>query len=408
MAPEKPPEAPVAGPPLQPMLSPRRLAAVALLLYVAEGLPAGLINDFVPVWLKSNNTSLEAIGLATLVGLPWTLKALWAPIVDRNLSGPVWAGLCSAIIAILTVALLGTGASSVGFVLLVAIAVASATQDVAIDGYVANLSPKELHGRVNGLRVAGFRAGLLVAGGAALSLVGIIGWEWALAGVAAVAALLSLFAVGLPRIPVVERTPTEWLAVLRDWALKDGALAFGGLLLFVLLFKVGDAAMAPMVKPFWMDKGLSEAEVGLVSVTIGGVLTAVGALMGGELATRIGLFRALWLLGAVQAVSNLGYAAAAMAPSRSAIYAASAGESLSTGLGTAAYLAVVTRVCAGDQAVTRFALLTAIAVFTRTLSGALSGYGAVTFGYPGYFALTFLAALPAFALLPVIRRRLTD
>jgi PAT family beta-lactamase induction signal transducer AmpG len=135
-------------------------------------------------------------------------------------------------------------------------------------------------------------------------------------------------------------------------------------------------------------------------------LTILGAVLGGEAATRFGVFHALWALGLLQALSNLVYSWAALHPWRPWIYGASVIESLSSGLGTAAFLACLMRLCEGRQAATRFALLTALAGLTRTLAGAVSGYGAAGMGYPTYFALTFAMALPAFALLPLLRSRI--
>jgi MFS transporter, PAT family, beta-lactamase induction signal transducer AmpG len=121
--------------------------------------------------------------------------------------------------------------------------------------------------------------------------------------------------------------------------------------------------------------------------------------------TRIGIGRALWILGGLQALSNLAYAGAARQPERSSVYAASIVEAFCGGLGTAAFLAVLMRACEQQQAATRFAVLTAVAGLTRTLAGAISGYGAESLGYFGWFALTFGLALPGLLLLPFVVRR---
>lgn len=371
-------------------------------LYLASGLPFGVVEKLVPVWLKASGVSLQEIGLASLLGLPWTLKALWAPLVDRHLDAARWITGALVLIA-LALGLLGLlSPGPLAAALLFCVACASATQDVAIDGYTASALPERLHGRANGIRVAAYRASMLLAGGGAVALAGSLPWSWIFFGLALLAGLLALPA---RRLPITPREPvpvTAWVRTLLAWGRRPGALA---LFAFILLFKLGDAAMGPMVAPFWMDAGLTLEEVGLFSTGAGTALTVAGALLGGEIATRIGLFRALVGLGALQALSNLGYAAAALAPSRLAVYAASSVESLTSGLGTAAYLAFLMRATEGEQAATRFALLTALAGLTRTLAGALSGYGAAHFGYAAWFALTFALALPAFALLPALRHR---
>jgi PAT family beta-lactamase induction signal transducer AmpG len=175
-------------------------------------------------------------------------------------------------------------------------------------------------------------------------------------------------------------------------------------LLFVLLYKLGDASMGPMVKPFWLDRGLSIEEIGFVSTTLGVVASVAGALAGGLFASRYGIFHALWVLGLLQAMSNLGYAAVAAIPfGRSAIYGASLVESFTGGLGTAAFLAFLMHVCDREHAATQYALLSAIFGLTRSVAGGVSGFGVSQFGYAPYFLFTFALSFPAFAVLPWVR-----
>lgn len=381
---------------------PRRWVAWIIALYLASGMPFGVIDRLMPVWLKAHGVSLEDIGLASLIGLPWVLKPLWAPLVDRLGTAARWISGALVVIAA-ALALVGRlEPGPVAAALLLVVALASATQDISIDGFVTAALPERLHGRANGLRVAAYRGAMLVAGGGGVALAGVLDWSWVFLGLGLCALALSLVTRRVPAAPREPTPLTDWLSALWDWVWRPGAVE---LIVFVLLFKLGDAAMAPMLSPFWMDAGLSLQEVGLISTGLGAGLTAAGALLGGEIATRIGTFRALWVLGAVQAVTNLGYAAVALAPSRLGVYVASAAESLGSGLGTAAYLAFLMGATDGEQTATRFALLTALAGLTRTLAGAISGFGAQKFGYPVYFALTFALALPAFGLLPLLARR---
>lgn len=386
---------------------PRALLITVSVLYFASGAPFGVVHELVPTWLAFEGTSLETLGMVTLVGLPWTCKVLWAPLVDRLGTAARWIAASLVTAAALTALVPHLGAGPLLYVALVGIAAASATQDVAIDGYTAAVSPEAQHGRVNGVRVAAYRAAMLTAGGGAVALAQWLPWSVVFGGVGAALLALAAWPLSgrLPPAPVDQRSASQWGRELLGWVLRRDSLA---VFAFVLLFKLGDAAMGPMVKPFWVDSGLSAAEIGLISITVGTALSVAGALIGGELTTRWGLFRGLWLLGGVQAVSNLGYAAAAAAPSRWAIYAASVTESFCGGLGTAAFLACLMRLCEGEQTATRFAALTAFTGLSRTLSGAASGFGAAELGYSSYFAFTFLLALPAFALLPAARRRLGE
>jgi len=189
-------------------------------------------------------------------------------------------------------------------------------------------------------------------------------------------------------------------------------------LLFILIFKLPDSAMGFMVKPFWVDAGFSAAQIGLVSVNIGLVLSIAGGLVGGWITDRIGIFRALWILGLAQAVSNLGYwYAAGVLPIPPApgpvpvehqviLYAASATESFTGGLGTAAFLAFLMAIVNKERAATEYALLSSVFALSRSVAGWVGGLGAASMGYGNWFLLTFFLALPAYLLLPWVARML--
>lgn len=388
----------------------RRWTAWVAGLYVAQGLPFGVIQDMVPVWLRVHGTSLEQVGLVSLVGLPWTIKFLWAPLVDGWQTPKFWIRGALGLIAVGVCALpwiaeiQGFGAWVWGTLL--ALAFASATQDIAIDGYTTVGAPAALHGRVNGIRIGAYRAAMLLGGGATVALAPTLGWKVMFGMVALLAAVLALGAARLPSVSLSAPSANRWWADLRDWLASDGWRNAIGFLCFVLLFKLGDAAMGPMVRPFWLDSGRSLEEVGFVTTVLGMAFTVVGGIVGGELVVRWGMFRALWVLGALQALSNVGYAAAALSPSPSVLVMASAVESFCGGLGTAAFLAFLMRACGGRQGATRFALLSSLSGLTRTLAGAASGFGAARLGYPVFFLFTALLAVPAFFLLPAARRRM--
>jgi PAT family beta-lactamase induction signal transducer AmpG len=387
-------------------LSPRRLALLTVLLYLGSGLPMGVVAELVPVWLKLQGSSLQLLGLSTLVGLPWTLKALWAPVVDRLGRLTLWAGSALVGVALGVAALPWLGTGPAFWVLLVGVAAASATYDLAADGWAATVAPPAEQGRVNGLRVAAYRAAMLACGGGAVALGGWLPWPAVFALVGGGALLLALPLPAFPSPAPAPSSPAAWIRELWTWVLAQGPLPALALFAFALLFKLGDAAMGPMVKPFWLDVGLSVQELGLVSISLGTGLTVLGALAGGELWRRLGPGPGLWLMGGLQALSNLGYALAATWPSRAAVYGASVVESFTGGLGTAAFLAALMALTGGRQATTRFALLTAVMGLTRTVAGAASGFGAAELGYAAWFALTFVLALPGLLLVGAVGRRL--
>ncbi|WP_062195419.1 MULTISPECIES: hypothetical protein [Caldimonas] len=201
------------------------------------------------------------------------------------------------------------------------------------------------------------------------------------------------------------------------------------ILLFILLFKLGDAAMGFMVKPFWVDSGFSNQEIGLISVNLGLVLSIAGGLVGGWYVDRVGVFRGLWVLGLWQALSNLGYAAAAwgqqvlppggevlalpfgggmlsLGPQQLSVYAASALESFTGGLGTGAFLAFLMAITSRAKATTEYAILSSIFAFSRAVAGWAGGIGAQEMGYAAYFFLTFWLSFPAYLLLGAVRAML--
>ena len=189
-------------------------------------------------------------------------------------------------------------------------------------------------------------------------------------------------------------------------------------LIFILIFKLADSSMGFMIKPFWVDAGFSNQQIGLVSVNVGLLLSILGGLIGGWYTDRVGIFRALWVLGLWQAFSNLGYVWAAwtvpLAPQGTditlhhqwAIYAASATESFTGGLGTAAFLAFLMAIVSKERSTTEYAILSSVFAFSRSLSGGASGFGVEAMGYAGYFLLTFFLAFPAYFLLPWVNRML--
>lgn len=213
----------------------RALTVTVALLYAAEGLPFGVVQELVPVWLKVRGTSLEELGLVTLVGLPWTLKAVWAPLVDRFGTAASWITGALVTIAALTVFLPHAGSRPLLWGALVAIAVASATQDVAIDGYTATVTPERLHGRVNGIRVATYRGAMLLAGGGAVALGGTLDWPWIFAALSVIALALAAWTWRLPPVERSREPVGAWFAELWRWLSRDGLLAGSGLVAFVLL-----------------------------------------------------------------------------------------------------------------------------------------------------------------------------
>jgi PAT family beta-lactamase induction signal transducer AmpG len=355
------------------------------------------------VLLRAGGASLTQIGLLSTLSLPWALKFLWAPAVDRFGGRRHWIAGAQLGLALVLLLMAWSGAA-VGpayFGLLLALVALSATQDIAVDAFTIEVMDRSELGPANGARVTAYRLGWIVAGGVLVAVSASLGWTKVLL----LAAALFLVAAGLSTLlpearPARDEHP-PLLEPLRELLTRPGIVAA---VLFVLTFKLGDLALTTMVKPFWLDSGYTVQQIGWVQTTLGVGASIVGAIVGGWATQRLGAYHALWVLGLVQALSNLAYWAAALAGTPVALmYGAAVVEQFTGGMGTAAFLTFLMTLSARRFAATQFALLTALYRLGGIAAGAVSGVLAERLGYADYFLFTFCLALPAFALIPRIR-----
>ncbi len=369
----------------------------------------GVFRDVWPVYFRDHGVSLATIGAVSGLYLAWSLKVLWSPLVDRfgERRGWITGALVAMAAALAVLARRGPEPDALLWLALAAFCAASATQDVAIDAYTIGLVERGEEGPANAARIAAYRVGLLAAGGGLLLLPGRIGWP---ATYGAGALLCLAFAASVraaPRAEVAREAQRELVPALRRWLSRAGARE---VFLFVLLYRIGDLAMAPMLKPFWVERGASHEEIAFVSNTLGMLATIVGAALGGLAVSRHGIGRALVVVGILALASNLGYALAAACPGsgRPGLYAASLVESACSGLAAAGFLAFLMRICEKEHAAVQYAALTSLYALPGTLAGALSGRAVELTGYASYFAATAVLALPAFAVLSRARSWLDE
>lgn len=377
------------------------------LFYFSEGLPFGLITELFPLYLRQAGVSLAQIGLLSTIGLVWTLKLFWAPLVDSFGTYQRWitAALVLISASLLPFAFADLTGSGLLWTLLVLLAIGSATQDIAVDAYTIAATPHQHLGMVNAVRITTYRIAIILAGGGLAVVATRWSWQTAFGLAAGVATALLICSFFLP-LQAQSQTGSTLLADLRHWINRPSA---GAVLLTVLLYKMGDAALRPMIKPFWVDRGYSVAEIGNVTTTMGFTLTIVGAILGGWFVTRYGIYRSLLWLGIVQMLSNAGYAwAATVQAGRPTMYAAALIEPFCDGLGTAAFLAFLMAICDRTRAATEYALLTALFGLSRSLIGTASGISAQTLGYAPFFWITVILGLPGLLCLPFIRSRLSN
>jgi len=389
--------------------------AVVGLLYFSEGLPFGLIHNALSVYFRVQKISLQEIGLLSLLGLAWSCKILWAPLVDRFGRRYLWifpsqlaVALFSAILAILD----PVAEKALFWLALSGICLASATQDIAVDAYTIDILEEKELGPANGVRSASYRVALIVAGGILVMLSENLGWSFTFLAAAGIMAALALVVLSLP---IFRQGRPVQAAPLGLWAQYVGPIQrlfqrpkFWLAVIFILFFKVGEAMLVAMANPFWIDRGFSAGQIGFVVGTLGTLASIGGAISGGVLTARWGILRSLWILGAIQATASLGYTLAAFpfAPYYS-IYLAALLESLAIGLATAAFLSFLMKLCDKKFSATHYAFLSILFGLGRSLAGVLSGYAAVFFGYPIFFLVTFFVGLTPLLLLPALKYTLT-
>lgn len=377
----------------------------------ASGLPLALTSGTLQAWLTVAGVDIRAIGMFSLVGLPYTVKFLWAPLMDRFT--PPWLGRrrgwivtaqAASIAGLAALAVSGPEAAGgpvealwlVG-ALAALVAFFSASQDIAFDAYRADLLRPAERGPGAAVSVTGYRLAMLVSGALALILAQRIGWRetYLLMAVLMAAGLAATLLSPEPeQPPAPPRTLAEavWGPLQEFFSRRAAAW----LLLLIVLYKLGDAFAGSLTTAFLIrGMGFTPTEVGVVNKGMGLAATIVGALVGGGLTAQWGLFRSLLCFGVLQAVSNLAFMALAWTgKSYAVMVAAVAFENLSGGMGTATFVALLMALCDHRYTATQFAALSALAALGRVFVGPPSGYLVEAVGWVRFFFVTFLAALP--------------
>ena len=375
-------------------------------LYLSQGLPYGFFTQALPVLLREQGLSLPNISLASLLALPWALKFLWAPFMDRYGSARLgrrrgYILPLQVLSAALLVGLaLPEGAVSVEalFAAVLLVNLLSATQDVATDGLAVDLlEPQEL-GLGNGVQVAAYRVGMILGGGLMLILLDALSWRPTLVGLG-ILLLVATVPVALfrePPSPTPPRTGTgRWLGEsLLYWVRRPGACAW---LTLLVLFKAGEHMATGMLRTFLVDVGLGLAQVGWMLGFVGFTTGLLGALLGGALVNRLGRRRALLLFGTLQAAAVLLYALATRGASVPVLALVCGVEHLTSGMATAALFTVMMESCRPEHAASDYTVQACVVVVASIAAAAVSGFTAQALGYAWHFTLSAVVCVVAVA-----------
>ncbi len=379
---------------------------------LASGMPLYVLFQLVPAWLSDGGVSLTEIGLFSLIGLPYTLKFLWAPFLDRFV--PPFLGrrrgwmLITQVFLLFSIGAMGmfNAEQSTKLIAALALAVAffSASQDVVLDAYRREiLSDNEL-GLGSSIHVQAYRISSLVPGSLSLILADILPWSsvfWITAGFMLVGIMMSLVVSEPKSKPPPAMGLRESLsAPFFEYLGRRGWSSVILVLCFMFLYKLGDSMATALTMPFYLEMGFTKTEIGLVAKNAALWPSIVGGLVGGLIMLRVGINRALWMFGVVQVVSILGFALLASSEPKLWLLAlVIAFEYLGVGMGTAAFTAFIARETSKTYAATQFALFTALAAVPRTFVNGTTGLIVENIGWVDFFLLCTCLAFPGMLLL---------
>ncbi len=395
-----------------------RRVAVMLFLGFSSGLPLALTAGTLQAWLTVAGVDIKTIGVFALTGLPYTLKFLWAPLMDRYALPLLgrrrgWMlltqlGLLASIAAMASlsptenIGLLGALALLVAFL--------SASQDIAFDAYRADVLQPAERGFGAAVSVTGYRVAMLASGALALVLSDQIGWRATYIVMGMTMTLGIAATLVSPEPGFGGREPLSLARAIRDplvefWS-RSGAWS---LLALIVLYKLGDAFSASLSSTFLLrGLGFSATDVGVVNKGMGLFALLTGAIVGGAMMVRLGLYRSLFLFGILQAVTNLGFFLLALNEKHYLGMVVAIGlENLAGGMGTAAFVALLMALCDHRYTATQFALLSAVASIGRVLIGPVAGYWVTEVGWAMFFFTSLVAAFPGLWLLWQLRTALT-
>lgn len=405
-------------PTLLQALADKRMTAI-LLLGFASGLPFNLTASTLQAWLASAGIDIKTIGIFSLVGLPYSFKVFWAPLLDRYLPPLLgrrrgWILIYQVALAIAIAAMGWMSPQKTPYLLgmiAVVVAILSASQDIVIDAYRVDVIPPTERALAAAATAFGYKSAAMFAGAFTLILADYLGWRAAYGLVAVVMALTIIATLWSPEPDSPGRAPRTLAAAviepLRDLLRHRGAWGF---LLLILLYKIGDAFALSLYSAFMIKGvGFSQTQLAIAGKVNMTLATMLGTALGGWAYMRWGLFRSMLTFGIAQALTNLLYMWLALAGKKLWLMVlATSIDNLAGGMGAAAFVAFVMAQCSVNFSATQYALLSAVAAIPRNTIGYVASHVVDAIGWANFFVVTFLTAMPGLALLIVLRASIRE
>jgi PAT family beta-lactamase induction signal transducer AmpG len=380
----------------------------------ASGLPLLLSGQTLSAWMTSRGVNIKTIGLYSLVSLPYSFKFVWAPLLDRYRLPFLgrrrgWILVFQVAIAVAIFAMSGVDpVSAPGMMALLAVLLAfsSASQDIVSDAYRADVLPSNERASGTATFILGYRIALLVTGAAAFVLADHLAWPQIYRMVAVLMLVSGVTATLLaPEVDLAQPPRTLAKAVVEPFTEFFSRRGAWIALLFMMLYKFGDYSADLMTIPFLLKTGYSNTEIGTLRKVAGFIGMSTGVLLGGGLVARLGVRRALLTFGVLQAATNSGYLALAIVGKNYPLFVAGVAiDYFCSGLGAAAIGAFTLALCHKSYSATQLALFTASTTVFGRLLGSGAGYVVHAWGWPIFFALTMVVAIPALVLLSFVPR----
>lgn len=388
---------------------------ICIFIGFSSGLPLFILLNLLQAWLAKSGLNVKSLGLFALVMFPYTWKFVWAPFMDRFSLGHMgrrrgWMaatqialffaigamGMLNPLKHLLSVALICT-----------LVAFLSSSQDIVLDAYRRELLPDNEQGLGSAIHVNAYRVAGMVPGALSLILADMMSWQWVF-WITASFMIPGFICTLCVKEPDVYGTPPQSLreAVVqpfKEFVARSGWKDAFVILSFIFLYKLGDSLATALATKFYLDLGFSMTQIGVIAKTTGFWASLFGGMLGGIWMIRLGINRALWVYGVVQAVSILGFSLLSLHGAKPVMLAFVIGfEALGVGLGTAAFVAYIARTTDKRYSATQYALFTSLAAVPRTFINASAGYIVAQTGWFMFFNICFVLALPGMMMLPKV------